>query len=121
MLACNSCRVRVATPLFATRLMTSSILYAHRFEWSDTSSERQLKTKGTITSPERQLKTNGTITSPERQLKTNGTIHSRGSWFADACSDYEVEVAVSDALAASDVVVIAIQTHVQLGMEGLDG
>jgi hypothetical protein len=45
----------------------------------------------------------------------------RGSWFADACSDYEVEVAVSDALAASDVVVIAIQTHVQLGMEGLDG
>jgi hypothetical protein len=32
-----------------------------------------------------------------------------------------MEVAVSDVLAASDVVGIAIGTHVQLGMEGLGG
>jgi hypothetical protein len=44
------------------------------------------------------------------------TVHSLGSRFADACSDYEVEVAVSDPLAASDVVVIAIRRHAQLGM-----
>jgi hypothetical protein len=73
----------------------SSISYAHRFEWPDT--------------------------SPERQLKSNGTIQSLSSWFADACSDYDVEVAVSDALAASDVVVIAIRRHAQLGMEGASG
>jgi hypothetical protein len=73
----------------------SSFSYAHLFEWPDT--------------------------GLERQLKSNGTIQSLTSWFADACSDYDVEVAVSDALAASDVVVIAIRRHVQLGMEGLGG
>jgi hypothetical protein len=73
----------------------SSISYAHRFEWPDT--------------------------SPYRQLETNGTIQSLSSWFTDARSDYDGEVTVSDALAASDVVVIAIRRHVQLGMEGLGG
>jgi hypothetical protein len=73
----------------------SSISFAHNFEWPDT--------------------------SPERQLKTSSIIQSLSSWFADASSDYDVEVAVSDALAASDVVVIAIRRHVQLGMEGLGG
>lgn len=36
---------------------------------------------------------------------------SRSSWVADAFNDYEVEFAVSDALAASDVVEIAIRTY----------
>jgi hypothetical protein len=36
---------------------------------------------------------------------------SRTSWVADAFNDYEVEFAVSDVLAASNVVVIAIRTY----------
>jgi hypothetical protein len=45
-----------------------------------------------------------------RKLKTDRTIQSSHSWVADAYNDDEAEFAVSDALAASDVVVIALRS-----------